>query len=129
MDDIMEMITLKYYKLKDNIPMLEIITCNCNLISTRFLEGTEATIMYNMLKTKEAPMKSPKQLFTIFKESFPHHDESTFYTHTSNSIRLNMEPPIIIDEGQYIFTYNNEKEWSFETLKNYNKNIKQKGAK
>jgi len=129
MEDITDLMMINYSCL-DNEPVLEITTSDLNRVSVRTLKGTEAKIIYDMLKAKEEPMKSPSQLFTLFQEAFPNrYQASTYYPHGQNSIRIKLSTPIIIDDGHYIFTYNNEKEWSLETLINYNKNIKQKGAK
>jgi len=85
----------------------------------------DAKSLYNLIKNADVELlgRSHKSIFTIFKDWFPNSKDSTWWPNGENSIRIKMVPPIIIDEGEYIFTYNNEKEWSLETLKNY-KNIK-----
>ena len=118
-----DMIILKYSN-KDNSPILEISTCTANILTTRTLKGLDARTIYNQLKTKEEDQfRSPDAIATIFKDYFPMFKNMTWYPHGENSIRIHMTIPIIIDDGEYIFTYKNEKQWSLETFKNYKNNL------
>jgi len=111
------------------IPVLEISTVNGNHVTTKILDGLAAETIYNLLKTQEEPVKTPEQIFTIFKDYFPHNNYVKWEHHSKNAIKITMNDPIIIDDGYYIFTYNNEKDWLLETLQHYEANLKMERSK
>ena len=64
---------------------------------------------------------SSKHIFTIFTRLFPMYKNSRWIYHGKNSIKISVYDSSVMYNVELIFTYNNEKEWKFETLDNYKK--------
>lgn len=124
MKDVMDILMVNYVKVKDKEAILEITPRNPS-IAGHTLEGAEAETLYNLLRPKEEIKRPYQSIVTIFIDLFPMYKNSRWIAYGKNAIKLEMYDPIIVDNNQYIFTYNNEKEWSLETLKNYQNKMKE----